>query len=53
MNSLEKIGGCGYVGIGVVLLEVCHQGWALKFQKPTLVPVSVSLSLCLNSEDQM
>ena len=35
---------CGLVGVGVVLLEeVCHWGWDLRFQKPRPGPVSLSL----------
>ena len=32
----ERIMECGLVGGGVALLEeVCHWGWALKFQSPS------------------
>ena len=37
----EKLGG--------VLKEIYHWGWALRFQKPKLFPVS---SLCLTFVDQ-
>jgi hypothetical protein len=34
----------GFAGVDVALLEeVCHCGWALEFQKPSLVPVVFSL----------
>ena len=41
MKGLEELGG------GTLLEEVCHWGWALRFQKPR-VSVSVSLCLCLS-----
>jgi hypothetical protein len=44
---LEKIRTCGLVRVGVIFLEeVCHLGWALKFQKLKPGPMSLS-SYCL------
>ena len=40
----DTIMRCGLIGLGVTLLEeVCHWGWALRFQ--VLKPDPVSLSL--------
>jgi hypothetical protein len=37
---------CGFIGVGVALLkEVCHCGWALRFQKLMPGPVAHSLFL--------
>ena len=34
-ERFRKIRRCGLVEVGVVLLkEVCHMGWALRFQRP-------------------
>ena len=45
----ERIMECGLVGGGVALLEeVCHWGWALKFQKPLPRPVCQDQSVCLS-----
>jgi hypothetical protein len=44
LRKIRRIGRCGLVGVGVVLLrEVCHWGLALRFQ--TLTPGSVPYSL--------
>lgn len=45
---LGRIGRCGLVEDVALLEEVCHYGWALRFQKST----PVSLSLCFLSVDQ-
>ena len=48
-NCLGRIRRYGRAGVGVALLEeVCHWGWALRFQKSMPGPVS----LCMVPVDQ-
>ena len=48
LNGSSLVSGSVWEGLGgVALLEVCHQGWTLRFQKPMPGPVYLSLSLSL------
>ena len=49
LNTWSPVGGNIWEGLGGVVLleEVCHWGWDLRFKKPTSFPVS-SLGFCLS-----
>lgn len=53
VKRIRRIRGCGFVGVGVVLLkDMCHLGWALIFEK-VQIRSSIFFSLSLfQSVDQ-
>lgn len=52
LNSWSPVGATVWEGLGdVVLLEMCHCGQALRFQKPTPPPVSPSFCPVLVDRD--
>jgi hypothetical protein len=52
LNIWFSVGGTIWEGLGgvVLLVEVCHCGWALEFQRPMLFPVPTPP--CLTPVDQ-